>query len=243
MQYEYQFDPAYLEIFPSEIFSDNSVVFHGTNEYHSLNIEKNGFVVNTSAYNLEQAQKLVELLEHPDVSKYDVKKGFFQWTTAHGARHYMESIEKNSFRLSFSALSSACIAFTEGPRKGGQAFADIRQAREIISRAMIEHKNSIVIPPEINDLFQQLNHIDQSRNVIYAIRLPKDLDGITCENNVIYSKKSISADNIVGKVIIPDEEGLRLSAIKASINQKLKEKLFHNAGLAIRLHRNEQHGG
>jgi hypothetical protein len=56
------------------------------------------------------------------------KKGFFNWTTAFGVKHYLDSIEKQGFRLSFSPLSLVAALYTFSKTKGGQAFRDVRIA-------------------------------------------------------------------------------------------------------------------
>lgn len=241
IEYPYQHDSENLEIVPKEIWTNPMIVFHGTTTYHSENIEKNGLIINTPPYNIDHVKILVGTLKSNDFSKFDTQKGFFKWTTAFGIEHYLDAIQKKEFRISFSPLSSACVAFTTSATKGGQAFRDIREAKQIIDSA-INYDNSIAskIPNEINLLFNELEKVNKSHGVVYAIKLPDDLNGIECNmNNVIYSTVSIPKELIIGKVIIPDSP-VELQIMQTKINDKIKTKLHTNGGLAIRIWNNQK---
>lgn len=242
-EYEYKLDRDTLEIFPSEINANPLVVFHGTTSYHSENIERNGFCVNTTPYNIDHVEIIVNTLKNDPFSNFDKKKGFFNWTTSFGIEHYLGSIEKKEFRLSFSPVSYACVSFTESQTKGGQAFRDIREAKEVIDFAIRSDKSlEKLIPDEVNSLFMELEKIDKSQGVVYAIKLLDDLDGIECDmNNVVYSLKDISKEQIIGKVFIPATPTEYVLAQNA-LNNKIKTKLHNNGGLGVIIWRkqNEQ---
>jgi len=240
IEYQYQQDDENLEIVPKEVWTNPMVVFHGTTTYHSENIEKNGFIVNRPPYNIDHVEILVGILKSNDFSKFDHKKGFLNWTTAFGIEHYLDAIHKKEFRLSFSSLSSACVAFTTSIAKGGQAFRDIREAKQIFDFA-INSDNSLEnkIPNEVLLLFNELEKIEISQGVVYAIKLSDDLNGVECDiNNVIYSSVSIPKELIIGKVLIPDSPDV-LQIAQTKINDKIKSKLHTNGGLAIRIWRNQ----
>jgi hypothetical protein len=61
-EYTYNLDIDNLEIFPSEIYKDPFVVFHGTSSFHSDNIERNGFIKSQSPFNLDEARELIRIL-------------------------------------------------------------------------------------------------------------------------------------------------------------------------------------
>lgn len=205
-EFAYIFNEIDCEVFPLSITQNKLIVYHGTCEYHSKSIEENGFVVNTAPYDILHAKKLIDILESEDFLIYDVPKGILKWTIAMSMKHYIEGIEKNEFKLSFSSLSTNCVSYTYGSNRGGQAMNDIREARQIIEES-IKNNDSLKskIPNEVNVLFDEISIIDKSKGVIYAIQLPEDLRGIEYYGEIIYSSISINKDCIVGKVIIPDE--------------------------------------
>lgn len=239
-EYQYELNNEKLEVFPDELVNDPLVVFHGTTTYHSENIENNGFHVNTTPYNIEPVKVLVETLKNQYFSKYDKKKGFFNWTTAFGIEHYLDAIEKREFRISFSPVSYACVSYTELQTKGGQAFRYIREARLIIDFAVkSEPSLEKIIPEEVKALFAELDEVDNSQGVIYAVRLSENLEGIECDlNNVVYSNKNISRNQIIGKVLIP-ENPTKLELEQNALKNKIKNKLHQNGGLAVIIWRKE----
>jgi hypothetical protein len=233
-EFDYSLNNETLEIFPAEFSKNPLIVYHGTTSYHSKNIEENGFCVNTPPYNIDKVKILVETLKSADFSKYDVKKGFLNWTTAFGIEHYLDAIEKKEFRTSFLPVSYACAAYTKSQTKGGQAFRDIREAKTIIEFAIqndpsLENK----VPDEVTLLFSELYKVDNSQGVIYAVKLPEELKGIECDiNNVVYSNRDISKEHIIGKINIP-ENPTELEIEQNAINQKIKSKLHGNGGLGV----------
>lgn len=221
-EFDYSLSNETLEIFPAKISSNPLIVYHGTTSYHSENIETNGFIVNTPPYNIDHVKTLVNTLKSDDFSKYDVKKGFLNWTTAFGIEHYLDAIDKKEFRISFSPVSYACVGCTKAQTKGGQAFRDIREAKTIIDFAIqkdpsLEKK----VPNEVSWLFSELDKVDNSQGVIYAVQLPESLIGVQCDlNNVIYANKDIPKEQIIGKVHIPESPS-ESKITQNTINQKL----------------------
>lgn len=237
----YQLDNINLEIVPQEIWSNPLNVFHGTTTYHSKSIEKNGFIVNSAPYNIEYVKILVQTLISLDFEKYDLKKGFFNWTTAFGIEHYLDALEKKEFRLSFTPLSLASAQYTFSETKGGQAVRDIREAKKIFDLAIIENKSlEDKIPEEVLQLFDIVQEIDNSSGIVYVVQLPNHLNGIECDmNNVIYSSLSIPKELIIGKVLIPNQLN-ELEFDKTLINNKIKSKLHTNGGVALQIWRNQE---
>ncbi|WDF61034.1 hypothetical protein PQ462_06620 [Flavobacterium sp. KACC 22758] len=240
-QIPYQFDNINLEIVPQEIWSNPMNVFHGTTTYHSNSIEKNGFKSNWAPYNVEHVKILVETLKSTDFEKYDLKKGFLDWTTAYGIEHYLDALEKKEFRISFTPLSLASAQYTLSKTKGGQAFMAIREAKEIIDLALTKNESlKDKIPNEVVELFNEIKEIDNSNGIVYIVQLPKDLNGIECSiNNVIHSNVEISKGQIIGKVLIPNLLK-EFETDKDLIDNKIKSKLHTNGGLAIQILRNEE---
>lgn len=89
------------------------------------------------------------------------------------------------------------------------------------------------MPNEVSLLFSELDKVDNSQGVIYAVWLPESLIGIQYDlNNVIYANRDILKEQIIGKVHIPEspsESEIELNAIK----QKIKSKLHVNGGLGV----------
>lgn len=229
-EFDYSLNNETLEIFPAEFSENPLIVYHGTTSYHSKNIEENGFRVNTPPYNIDQVKILVDTLKSTDFSKYDVKKGFHNWTTAFGIEHYLDA----KFRISFSPVSYACAAYTRSLTKGGQAFRDIREAKTIIEFA-IKNDPSLEkkVPDEVSLLFSELNKVDNSQGVIYAVKLSEELTGIECDlNNVVYANRDIPKEHIIGKIYIPENPS-ELEIEQNAINQKIKSKLHGNGGLGV----------
>ncbi|HEY1039515.1 MAG TPA: hypothetical protein VGF30_08935 [Bacteroidia bacterium] len=236
----YNHNALTLEIFPAEIYSDPLIVYHATISSHSYSIENNGFIVNIPPYPIVNAQSLINFLQSPQISKYDLPKGFWKWTIAQGIEHYLDSIQKDEFSISFASLSSACVSYAFSETKGGQAFRDIREAKQLIDDLM--NKNIIqqnIVPQEVIDLFSQLESLEQSTGVVYAVRLPGNLDGIECSAfNVVHSRKSLPVASIVAKIILPPNP-TELSISPDLLKDKNKEKLHTNNGIAVQLWRNQ----
>jgi hypothetical protein len=205
ISYDYQFDQENLEIFPKEIWSDPYVIFHGTSEYHSSDIENNGIIKGKSPFDVDIARKLIELLELDDFKKYDFPKNIAQLTTARGLNGYLYSIENVNFRLSFSYLSYACVLYSSGGFKGGLSLHYINEARDIINHAVSNNAMlKSIIEDDIFYLFNKVDQILNSRGVVYAIKVPKTLDGLEMGTGAIHSTLSILKEYIIGKVIVPN---------------------------------------
>ncbi|MGC4041972.1 MAG: hypothetical protein QM710_14605 [Flavobacterium sp.] len=206
--FPYKLNSEDWEIFPEEICSDPYVVFHGTSSFHSQNIEQNGWIKGHSPYDVEDASELASVLELPLIKPFD-KAIIWDLTTAKTIRNYVAANKFDQFRLSFTYLSSLGVLFSTGKSKGGQTIGNIRNAKEIIENATIVNPSleGIVSNP-INKLFNLAEEIDKKNGVVYALKLPKELDGITEEHGVIHSISSIPKEFIVGKVIIPDDVDL-----------------------------------
>lgn len=239
--FSFSIDNLNLEIVPQEIWSNPMIVYHGTSVYHSNRIEESGFIVNLVPYEIDKVKILVETLKSNDFSKYDEKKGFFNWTTAFGIEHYLDAIKKGEFRLSFTPSSLVAAQYTFSETKGGQALRDIRVAKQIFETA-VKRDNSLQekIPIEVIQLFELVSEIDNSNSVVYAVQLTDDLQGIECDmNNVIYSNISIPKELIVGKVLVPNSFGQNVFD-KKLIDNRIKAKLHTNRGLGIRIWQNDE---
>lgn len=219
--YEYFLDTQKLEVFPEEIWSDPYVVFHGTSSFHSENIEREGLIVSKSPYEIESGTILVNLLNSNEIYRFDNSAK----NIATSINDYLTSIQNNSFRLSFACLSSLCLSFSEGKSKGGQALSNIRKAKEIIESAHCENIISD-IPQKVQELFHLEEQIANQRGVIYAIKLPESLEGITLEMLNIHSSISIPSTHIIGKVIIPDNTKIPKNLIYSNFNKIRNSQIF-----------------
>lgn len=235
-EYTYNLDIDNLEVFPNEIYKDPFVVFHGTSTYHSENIERNGFIKAQSPFNLDEARELIRILRLPEIMMYDTPL-FGGMTLAESLQHYINAIDGNNLRLSFSCLSYQCVLFSNGESKGGQAVGTIRRAEQIIFKAILEELvTNAVITEQVSRLFNLTKNIENAQGIIYAIKLSDSLDGITLENRVVYSSQNISVDSIIGKVLLPNEIQI---IDKATINKKLLDKLYNARGLGVIIGRRE----
>jgi hypothetical protein len=234
--FPFSLDNINLEIVPHDIWSNPMIVFHGTSVYHSASIEEKGFIVNSPPYEIEKAKILVNTLMNNDFAIYDEKKGLFNWTTALGIKHYLDSIENEGFRLSFSPLSLVAAQYTLSETKGGQALRDIRVAKQIFETALQQDFSlQEKIPNEVKQLFDLVSEIDNSDSVVYVIQLTDDLKGIECDmNNVIYSKRTIPKELVIGKVIVPSSF-VQNTIDKKLIDCRIKTKLHTNRGLGIKI--------
>jgi hypothetical protein len=217
-QYDYILNEQSLEIFPAEIINDPLIVFHGTSSYYSDIIEENGFERGYSPFEQFDVENLASLLEREGFRNFDVNN------IAGSLRHYLS----NKMRLSFTSLSGAAINFATDISKGGQIIGKIRKAEEIVNDATADNAElNDFINQSIRDLFALCNNISNDSGVVYAIRLPNDLNGIKDENLVVYSDYSIPAVSIVGKVILPDEV---VEIVRENIIRQNKEKLIKGLG-------------
>lgn len=229
--YPFNLDTNNLEVFPPKVWQDPFVVFHGTSSTHSLNIETNGFLKSYSPYDLDAAKELVRILQLPQIEVFDTKS-IVGMTQAETLKDYINAIEKEYFRLSFSYLSSLCVLYATGLSKGGQTVGTIRRAKEILDNAIAAGKAaSSQITKPISSLFHGVEEINNSEAVVYAVRLPQDLNGITIEGTGIHSTVNIPANSIIGKTVIPNDFDIKLIDIKVA-NSKRTSKLFGVSGLA-----------
>lgn len=221
-QYEFNLDKDNLEIFPEEIWKNPNIVFHGTSEYHSQQIERDGFIPCTSPFNLDDARELVRVLEIPEIAVFDVPKTF-EITVARTLNSYIFGIENNDFRLSFAYLSYLCAYFSIGNLKGGQTFGNIREAKRIINQAIQTNKSlEQYITEPIKRLFQLERDVANSNGVVYAIKLELPYNGITEEYGTIHSTATINPDNIIAKIVLPNDINLHeLNILKTKNNTKL----------------------
>ncbi|PIF69450.1 hypothetical protein [Flavobacterium sp. 2] len=206
--YPFNLDRENLEIFPSRIWQDPNVVFHGTSEFYSLEIERRGFTPSTSPFNLDDARELIRILQLPEILPFDRPQAFGM-TVSQSLSNYVEAIENNNFRLSFAYLSCLCIFFSTGNSKGGQTLGNVRIAKSIIEEAISRNQEiSELITEPITRIFELENSVFNANGIIYAIRLELPYDGITDEYGTIHSTKSIPPNTIIGKVILPNEINL-----------------------------------
>jgi hypothetical protein len=213
LPFPYNFDPEELEIFPSEIYSDPFVVYHGTSAYHSPEIESKGLIPGRAPYNLQSARLLVNLLRNPIIAPLDTEK------LADIIEHYID----NPLRISFGYVSTACETFASGPAKGGQSLVKVRQAETTLQQAKTTGL-SIELPVDVQELFNTAANIARHPGVIYAVKLPPNLIGITEEFGVIYSSLALFPGALVGKIILP-EPSPHQPIPPGRIKQKTFEKL------------------
>lgn len=217
-EYEYIFNDQSLEIFPERIVNDPYIVFHGTSHYYSEHIEQIGFQRNYSPFDENAVVNLVELLESENFINYDVDN------MASSLRHYLN----NNMRLSFTSLSGNAINYATGISKGGQIIGKIRRAQQVVNNALSENPE---LDNNINELIRNLfilcSDIGNALGVIYAIRLPADLNGIIDENYVIHSYNSIPAISIEGRVILPN--GIE-EVDRETVSNRNKQKIIDGIG-------------
>ncbi len=234
--FEYNLDKDNLEIFPNQIWQNPNVVFHGTSEYHSQKIEQNGFVPGTSPFNLDDAKELIRVLQLPEVSIFDKPKQFGM-TVSRTLNNYVIGIEKNDLRLSFAYLSYLCVLFSVGQSKGGQTLGNIREAKNIIQRAIQANPDvKTLITEPIQKLFELENTIAKANGVVYAVSLESPYNGITEEYGNIHSTESILVDKIIGKVILPNDINLNTFNIQGT-KERNQQKLLKQGHLGITLNR------
>lgn len=222
--YEYNLDNINLEIFPLGIWKDPHIVFHGTSEFHSEQIERSGFVPATSPFNLEDARELIRVLQLPDIAKFD-KANILGLNISRTLNSYVFGIENKDFRLSFAYLSNLSVGFAMGQSKGGQTLGNIREAKVIIQQAIQANPDlAREITEPINRLFQLETDVANGNGVVYAVKLEPPFSGITEEYGNIHSTVAIPSNRIVGKVILPndiDPANFNIKILKAANKQKL----------------------
>ena len=160
--FDYNLDRVNLEIFPNDIWQDPNIVFHGTSEYHSQEIERNGFIPATAPFDLNDARELVRVLQLPEIIQFDRPQAFGM-TVSRTLNSYISGIENNDFRLSFAYLSYLCVLFSTGQFKGGQTLGNVREAKSIIQQA-IQANPAVegMITEPINRLFDLKFFFDKS---------------------------------------------------------------------------------
>lgn len=221
--FEYNFDSENLEIFPKEIWLNPNIVFHGTSEYHSSNIEENGFKEKTIPFNVEAAELLIAVLQSREVLPYDIPNASGK-TRRMVLENYLREMQGGGLRLSFAYLSYSCVLYSSGRSKGGQVFNIIRDAKTIIESAIKAHGDiNEKITDQIESLFQLEEEIANSRGVVYAIELQPPYKGISVAMHNIYSYFSIGKDSIVGKVIVPKDIDISQIDSKALIHRNIQK--------------------
>ncbi len=234
--FDFNFDKVNLEIFPNYIWQDPNVVFHGTSEYHSLEIERNGFIPATSPFDINDAKELIRVLQLPEIITFDQPKAFGM-TVSRTLNSYVFGIENRDFRLSFAYLSYLCVFFSTGQSKGGQTLGNIREAKSIIQQA-IQANQAVegLITEPINRLFELESNVANANGVVYALRLSPPYNGITEEYGNIHSTVPVTANNIIGKVILPNNINLNQFTIQ-TVKQRNQQKLLKPGHLGIILNR------
>jgi hypothetical protein len=223
--YDYCLDKENLEIFPGEIWQNSNVVFHGTSEYHSQQIEQLGFVPSKSPFDLDDARELISLLKRPEISGFDEPRAMGM-KVSETLNNYVWGIEKNVLKLSFAYLSYLSVFFSVGHSKGGQAFGNIREAKTIIQRATNANPNvETLITEPIRRLFELENTIANANGIVYAICLESPYIGISEEYGTIHSAKSISVEKIIGKITLPNDTNTIEFSFKVAKEKNNKKNL------------------
>jgi hypothetical protein len=234
--FDFNIDRVHLEIFPNHIWQDPNVVFHGTSEYHSPEIERNGFIPATSPFDINDAKELIRVLQLPEIINFDRTQAFGM-TVSRTLNSYVFGIENNDFRLSFAYLSYLCVFFSTGQSKGGQTFGNIREAKSIIQQAIQANQavEGLITEPIIR-LFELENNVANANGVVYALKLEAPYNGITEEYGNIHSTLPVIANNIIGKVILPNDIDINEFTIQ-TVKQRNKQKLLKPGHLGIILNR------
>ena len=234
--FDFNLDKVNLEIFPNEIWQDYNVIFHGTSEYYSQKIERNGFIPATAPFDLNDAIELVRVLQLPEIIHFD-QSNTLGVTVSKSLNRYICGIKSNYLRLSFAYLSYQCVFFSVGHSKGGQILGYIRKAKSIIQLA-IQANQAVqkIISEPIKRLFDLETNVANANGVVYAVKLEAPYNGIKEEYGIIHSTVSISANNIIGRVILPNDINLN-EFTKQAVKQKNHQKLVQTGHLGIILNR------
>jgi hypothetical protein len=234
-EFNFKYDTDSYEIFPKELYSNPLIVYHGTVEYYSEKIEKDGLIANFTPYNINTVKTLLKILPDINFSKYENKDR--NCSIAKTIVDYLDIHKKNTRKLSFYCLSATCIKFTQNEYKGGQAFREIRMTKVIIDEVIKNDSNlSKCVINEVKELFDEVEKIDKSNGIVYAIKLPANLQGIELDNYIIRSSLSIPADSIIAKVVIP--ENYNTQFMNHEILLKRNESKLYNNGLGRELYNN-----
>jgi hypothetical protein len=238
-EYAYTLNPITFEIFPTEVYSNRFVVFHGTSSVYSDFIEKDGLIVGHAPFDLEVGEELIKLLELTEVKPYDKTKGIMNMNAAQGLKQYIQHRRALGARLSFSYLSYNCVLFAHGRLKGGQILGTLSDAKSALESAIAEDViDKKIIPEQVHKILALSNVHSTAPGVVYAIKLPTDLTGVSVESLVIQSSNSVTVQNIIGKVVIPADFDETTFDRKLS-SEKNKAKLYKAGGLGAELHRRE----
>lgn len=234
--YDFCIDSVNFEIFPNNIWQEPNIVFHGTSEYHSQEIENNGFIPSTPPFNINDARELLRVLQLSEIIPFD-QPNSIGITLSKTLNNYIFGIEHNNFRLSFAYLSLLCVFFSTGQSKGGQVFRIVREAKLIIQQAVQANQNlQEIISEPINRLFNIETIVANANGVVYAVRIESPYNGIKEEYGNIHSTLPISDNNIIGKVILPNDINTEEFTIQV-VKQKNLLKLLKPGHLGIILKR------
>jgi hypothetical protein len=238
----FNFDASNLEIVPPAIAANKLIVYHGTSDYYSTQIETNGFRRGYCPFDLDLARKLVALLRTPAVRPFDPPTGFIPTTLSDGIDQYIGNI-RTTIRISFSPLSSRAAVFAIGDAKGGQIFGQIRSSHRIINACLSAIKDREVksaieaVVAEIQPVFDEADRAAAGNGVVYVVQLPETLERIEVDlNNVVYSNLDVPITQIIGKVAIPADV-THASLNEASHLNQIKAKLNTAGGIRSRLNR------
>lgn len=226
IEYQLQLDQMSLEIFPANLCNDPFIAYHGTSTFHSEAIERDGFTPGVPPFDIAAASALLKILSDFRASYFDLPKGFTRNNTAQGLKHYLDYIESGQAKISLASLSSACLNFSSGELKGGQALHYITEAKTIIEQATaadptVQH----LIINNILELFDRCENIGRVPGVVYAIRIPLELENFVLENNIIFITHPIPLNWIEGKVVINEP----LLEDRNEMNQKVISKLYKSS--------------
>ena len=131
------------------------------------------------------------------------------------------------------------MPFASGPLKGGQSLNHVNEAQRIINAAIADNPSlAESITPTISNLFNEVQQIQNSNGVVYAIRFPNTLVGLEMGTGVVHSTIDIPLEYIIGKVIIP-EDGVQDNITIQNISTTHHKKLFTPPnGLGILIEKN-----
>lgn len=189
--FKFELDWDNYEIFPRNIWTNPYVVFHGTSSYYSNDIEDKGFLRGFCPFDLNLVTELIRVLqENVPLSE----------KVASDLDFYVRGQQRAPLRLSFFYRSYTCALYADGSFKGGQIFTHVKEAFNLLK----PHMDYLSSSP-LTELFNILMQIKSQPGIIYAVQLPNDLEGISAELGVIYSKGNISRDLIIGKVLLPNQ--------------------------------------
>ena len=221
VKYNIEIDNCNYEIFPKQIWEDTKIIFHGTSEYYSKDIEKEGFTKSYCPFSKDQANDLIALLRKLELDDLDEKQLMIK-----DIEKYIIDSTNNELRISFSYSSYVSSYFASGIYKGGQIIGKIAKCKKILLDK-IESKeiNPELITNQIAQMFQLVDNISEAYGVVYAIKIDEPYEGIQEEFGVIYSNITISPNMIIGKIILPEKYCVEDNIFKQAKKHNIK-KLF-----------------